>query len=80
MDVGLNQHFACMFAILVAILVLPGKACHHLFQTELHWTDLSFEFGEGGGRYDITAPSSPPPLVPFSMPSIRGPRTAQWHR
>ena len=49
MDVGLNQHFACMFAILVAILVLPGKACHHLFQTELHWTDLSFELGEGGG-------------------------------
>ena len=80
MDVGLNQHFACMFAIFVAILVLREKTCYRLFQTELHWTDLSFELGEGWVGYGITAPSSPAPLVPFSMPSIRGPRTAQWLR
>ena len=63
MDVGLNQHFACMFAIFVAILVLREKTCHRLFQTELHWTALSFEKwrekGEEWVGYGIITPSPP---------------------
>ena len=76
MDVELNQHFACMFAIFVfwffekkLVIVCfkqscTGQLCHL----------KSEEKRERGGLDMALLP--PPPLVSLSMPSIRGLRAS----